>query len=294
LRSPFFKTWIALAVAAGLGAWIWFVEREKDPDAGEKLYTALEADAVTALSLAGGDETLRLEREGESWRLVAPIAVPADGAAVQDLIGAVERLEVDETLEGTGDRAADFGLDPPQRVLTLLGEGDAELALLELGAEVAGGSLVYARAPGRPDLFTVRSGIRTSLDKTAFDFRDRDLLHVARDSVVGLEVSGPEGEYALAKSGGEWHFTRPLETRAGRWSVDGLVGLVSGLRMEEVAAEEAESLAEFGLDPPARRVVVDAGESGRPPAPLSRLDNSLSICDFRSSAEYTSRFSQLA
>jgi hypothetical protein len=263
VSSPFFKTWIALGVAVALGAWIWFVERERDPDAGEKLYPALAADAVDVVSLAGGDETIRLERDAESWRLVEPVAVAADTATVEDLIGAVERLEIDETLAGTGERAADCGMDPPRRVLRLLDEDGQELARFELGGEVAGGGLVYARAPGRPDVFTVGSGIAGSLEKSAFDFRDRDLLHVERDAVVGLEVSGPEGEYALHKSGDEWRFTRPLETRAGRWSVDGLVGLVAGLRMEEVAAEQAESLAEYGLDPPARRVVVDAGEAGR-------------------------------
>jgi hypothetical protein len=263
MRSPFLKTWIALAVAVALGAWIWFVERERDPDAGEKLYPGLEASDVKAVSLTGGDETIRLERDGESWRLAEPIQVVADAASAGELIAAVGRLEIDETLEGTGTRAGDFGMDPPRRVVLLLGEGDAELARFELGGEVAGGSLVYARAPGRPDVFTVSSGIASSLEKSAFDFRDRDLLHVERDAVAGLEVSGPEGGYALQKTGDEWHFTRPVATRAGRWSVDGLVGLIAGLRMEEIAAEEADSLADYGLDPPARRVVVDAGEAGR-------------------------------
>jgi len=263
MRSPFLKTWIALAVAVALGSWIWFVERERDPDAGEKLYPTLQADSVKAVSLAGGDETIRLERDGEGWRLAEPIQVAADKGSVDELIGAVGRLDIDETLEGTGARAADFGMEPPRRVVRLLGDGDAELARFELGAEVAGGSLVYARAPGHPDVFTVSSSIASSLEKKSFDFRDRDLLHVARDAVSGLEVSGPEGDYTLEKSGDGWRFTRPLETRAGRWSVDALVGLVSGLRMEGVASEEAESLAGYGLDPPARRVVVNAGDSGR-------------------------------
>ena len=87
----------------------------------------------------------------------------------------------------------------------------------------------------------------SSLDKKPFDLRDRDLLHVKRDLVKTLEIAGPQGSYALAKTDkGEWAFTNPLATLAGRWTVDGLLGTVEGLRMESVAAEEAKDFKKFG------------------------------------------------
>lgn len=68
-------------------------------------------------------------------------------------------------------------------------------------------------------------------------------------------MAGPEGDYALARTdAGEWAFTEPLATRAGRWPVDGLLGTLENLRMESVAAEAAESLEPFGLDRPVRSV----------------------------------------
>ena len=60
--------------------------------------------------------------------------------------------------------------------------------------------------------------VEGGFDKKPFDLRDRDLLHVKRDDVRSLEVSGPEGAYALARTdAGEWAFTKPVATRAGRF-----------------------------------------------------------------------------
>jgi hypothetical protein len=82
--------------------------------------------------------------------------------------------------------------------------------------------------------------VESSFDKKPFDLRDRDILHLKRDDVRALELAGEGASYALAKDDkGEWAFTKPLATRAGRWSVDGLLGTVENLRMESVASEDA-------------------------------------------------------
>ena len=82
------------------------------------------------------------------------------------------------------------------------------------------------------------SFVESSFDKKPFDLRDRDLLHAPRGDVRTIEVRGPEGAYSLARTdAGEWAFTKPLATRAGRWKVDGLLGTLENLRMESVADE---------------------------------------------------------
>ena len=96
-------------------------------------------------------------------------------------------------------------------------------------------------SPAASKVYLLPSWVEGSFDKKPFDLRDRDLLHVKRDDVRQLEVTGPEGGYALARTdAGEWAFTKPLATRAGRWAVDGLLGTVESLRMESVAARERE------------------------------------------------------
>ena len=153
---------------------------------------------------------------------------------------------------------AEYGLASPSRTVAVAVEGVKDPLTVQFGAKAPDGGAVYARTPSSPKVFAVASWVESSFDKKPFDLRDRDLLHVKRDDVRQLEVTGPEGSYALARTdAGDWAFTKPLGTRAGRWSVDGLLGTVENLRMESVAAEDAKDpkeIAGFGLDPPARTV----------------------------------------
>ena len=207
--------------------------------------TVLAVDKAKAkeISLAAGRRRrIRLVKERPGWQVVAPFAAPADTAAVESILTSLEKLEADEVVVEQPTSLAEFGLDTPSRTITAVVEGARRPA----DRRSSGRSARTARRL-RPDRRPRRGstlvppGSRGTFDKKPFDLRDRDLLHVKRDDVRTLEVRGPEGGYALARTdAGEWAFTKPLATRAGRWSVDGLLGTLENLRMDSVAAEEAE------------------------------------------------------
>jgi hypothetical protein len=256
----FWKTGVALLVLAGLGSYIWFVERKREPrrEGEREKVTVLAVDKAKAkeisLAPAGGEE-VRLVKEGTAWKVAAPFHAPADTSAVESMLTSLEKLEADEVVVEQAANPAEFGLDTPSRSVTAIVEGAPAPLAVEFGAKSPDGSSVYARAASGPRVYLVPSWIEGSFDKKPFDLRDRDLLHVKRDDVRSLEVAGPEGSYALARTdAGEWAFTKPVATRAGRWSVDGLLGTVENLRMESVAAEAATDVTAYGLERPARRV----------------------------------------
>ena len=258
MKPPeFWKTYAALAVAAGLGAYIYFVESKKEekPDKPKEKVVSLDKTKVKELTLANeGKEEVKLVKDGTSWRLTAPEAAPADAKEAESLLSSLEGLEVDEVVTETPARLSEFGLDPPRSRVTVAPQGGAAQEVL-FGRKTPDEGSVYAKQPGKPRVFTVPSYSASVFDKKPFDLRDRDILHVQRDAVRTLGVTGPEGAYALARDErGEWGFTAPLPTRAGRWSVDGLLGNLETLRMESVAAENATDLKKYGLDKPARTV----------------------------------------
>jgi len=264
--SPFLKTYAVLVVAAALFAYIMLVESKK-PEGGSVKEKALVVDRAkvdTVTLTRQGSEATRLVKEGDAWRLAAPLSAPADAGEVDSLISAITNLEVSEVVSETPGKLADFGLEPPKAELALNVEGATEPVRLLLGDKAPDGANLYAKLPSQGRVFVVPSMIESSLDKKPFDLRDRDLLHVKRDAVKTLEIQGPEGAYALARDDkGEWAFTRPLATQAGRWSVDGLIGTVENLRMDSVAAEDAKDLKAFGLDKPARTVTLGLSDGGR-------------------------------
>ena len=256
----FWKTGVLLLVLAGLGSYIWFVERKQEPKPeGERAkVTVLAVDKAKAKEIslaAAGGETIRLVKEGAGWKVTSPFTAPADTSAVESILTSLEKLEADEVVVEQAANPAEFGLDKPSRTITAVVEGAPASLSVEFGAKAPDGSSVYARAAGTPKVYLVPSWVEGSFDKKPFDLRDRDLLHVKRDDVRSIEIAGPEGGYALARTdAGEWAFTKPVATRAGRWSVDGLLGTVENLRMDSVAADAATDLKAFGLDSPARAV----------------------------------------
>jgi hypothetical protein len=266
-RPPFLGTWVALAVAAGLGAYIYLVEmkREGGPDdkKKEKVF-AFDKSKVEGFSLAAaGQDEVTLVREPAGWRMTAPVAFSADAGEADSLVSTLESLESDAVVAESPSDLAEYGLATPRATVRLRVAGTSEPLVLQLGDKTPDSSAVYARVPSRGRVFTVPSFLESSLAKKPFDFRDRTVLHIQRDAVTSLDIKGPEGAYALAKDAkGEWAFVRPLATRAGRWSVDALVGTLEGLRMEAVAAENAGAadLARFGLAPPLRTITV--GQNG--------------------------------
>jgi len=256
----FWKTGVALFVFGGLFSYIWFVERKTEPkrEGEREKVTVLAVDKAKAkeITLApSAGETIRLVKEGTAWKVAAPFAAPADTSAVESILTSLEKLEADEVVVEQAANPAEYGLDQPSRKVTAVVEGAPAPLTVEFGAKSPDGSSVYARAGGSPKVYLVPQWTEGSFDKKAFDLRDRDLVHVKRDDVRSLEVSGPEGSYALARTdAGEWAFTKPVATRAGRWSVDGLLGTLENLRMDSVAAEAATDVKAYGLDEPTRTV----------------------------------------
>ena len=266
--SPFWKTYVALAVAAGLGAYIYFVERKRPEPSTEKpkekVFT-LDRSKVKAITLSpqGGDE-VRLVKEKDGWRMTAPTDVAADSTEVDSLLSTLESLQSEDVVTESPGPVAEYGLDKPKNTVSVTVEGAKDPLVLILGEKTPDGNAIYARTPARPRVFTVASYMEGSLGKKPFDLRDRDLLHVKRDAVRTLEVTGPEGGYALARNaGGEWAFTSPLATAAGRWSVDGLLGTLESLRMDSVADESPKDLKVYGLDKPARTIGLGLADGTR-------------------------------
>ena len=264
----FWKTGAALLVLAGLGSYIWFVERKREPkpEGEREKVTVLAVDKAKAkgISLAAtGGETIRLVKEGAAWKVAAPFVAPADTSAVESLLTTLEKLEADEVVVEQAANLSEYGLDQPSRTVTAVVEGAAAPLSVQFGAKSPDGSSVYARTGSAPKVYLVPSWIEGSFDKKPFDLRDRDLLHVKRDDVRSIEILGPEGGYALTRTdAGEWAFTRPVATRAGRWSVDGLLGTIENLRMESVAVDGATDVKPFGLDQPSRAVTLVLKDGG--------------------------------
>lgn len=267
MKGTFAKTGVLVAIAAGLLGYAYFVERQK-PAGDEKQKETLfsfEKPKVKALAIEPRDaEPIRLVKEAGGWKLVAPQAAAADTTSVETVVDALNGLNVDEVVSEAPSDLAEYGLGTPKATARVEIEGQAKPLVLLVGEKSPDGSGLYAKTDDKPRVFLIASWLGTNFEKKPFDFRDRDVLHLKGADVRTLEVSGPEGAYTLVKKDdGNWGFTAPLVTRAGRWAVDGLISALEGLRFDAVAADDAKDLKPFGLAKPARSVSVSLADGSQ-------------------------------
>jgi hypothetical protein len=262
--KAFWKTYVVLAVLAALVAYALLVEKKHVPSVAgeppakkhEKVFADLKRDKVKGLTIApASGDAVQLVKESGAWRMTAPQAVAAASSEVDSLLSSLESLEIEAKVPEPAAELGTYGLAAPTLTVGALVEGASEPVKLALGDEVPGQTQRFAKLATSASVFTVSSNVKATFEKKPFDLRDRDLLHARRDAVKAVEVTGPEGSYAVAKGERDvWTFTQPVATAADRWGVDRLLGSIESLRMESVAAEAAKDVKPFGLVKPTRVV----------------------------------------
>ena len=258
------STLVLLVVAIGLGAYIYFVERHRDPasapEPNEQLFT-FDADDLTELQVRAEDGTVtELRQDDGAWRVVAPIETAADDVAATSMAASLAGLEINRVLEEGPVDLEPFGLDAPALDISFAAGGDASQRLL-IGDETPTGADRYAKLEGSGRVFLIAGYHRTTFNKTTFDLRDKTVLEFDRDVLERLEIASGEETIEFARDGGDWRLAAPLAAAADFGTVEALIGSLGSGRMRAVESEAADALEEYGLDAPAHTVSLHAGSA---------------------------------
>jgi hypothetical protein len=287
---------VLFALVLGLGAFIWFYEREL-PSTEEravqekKVFGSLEAKDVLGLTLDRAGTKVRFERvepakaekeedkkddendadasldpAGEDdedagppaeWRLAEPLAARADGAAVNALLESLLALEKSRTLDAVDRKVS--GLDKPEAAIAVKTASGEKI--LELGAVVPPGGSRLAAFRGEKEGYVVSDAILTEVQKAPGDWRDRRIVPGDRETVARVVLRAPGNTVVLAKKDGVFRLESPLADAARREPVDDLLFNLTGLSAERFV-DAPPAAAEMGLAPP--QAVVEATVAGQP------------------------------
>lgn len=248
---------LALVVAA-LGAFVWFYEiqgaeqRSEEESASKRIFAGLSADAIEWIELRTDDgQNARLERAPAGWKLVAPLAFPADRFAADGVASTLAELEAEATFE-TPEPLENYGLggEPGLR----FGGGEKSFALRIGNSTPVGGNVYMADADAKK-VFAVASWRSNALKKTVKQLRDARVLDFDRAKVSRLVIESADGRVVLAKGEGGWRLAEPVDARADAEAVDGLLSDLQYLRADEFV-DAPPSDAELGLVEPWLRIEV--------------------------------------
>ena len=260
------STLILLAVAIGLGAYLYFVESERpvaDENAKAKVF-AYDAAKITQVEVksSSGDVTA-LRKTNDTWAIVKPVNAPADRNTVSDVVTNLANLEEQRVVDENAADLETFGLAEPRVELTFHVDGEKEPKRILLGDKTPAGTGIYAKLPAGNRVFLVEQTLETSADKSTFDFRDKTAIPFDQTKVTSLDLVSASETIRLEKSGDEWKLVKPIQAPADFVSVNGVIGQLQSAQITELKErpEEVKDLKQYGLDKPAVIATIGMGAS---------------------------------
>ena len=255
---------LALVVAA-LGAFVWFyeieggAEREKREAASKQLFPDVTAEQIQSIELRTEEGTnVRLERTAEAdWKIVAPLAAPADRFAVDGVASTLAELTPEATFD-TPEPLENYGLavEPSVRFRA----GDEDYALRLGNATPVGGNVYATDAEGKR-VVAIASWRKNALTKTLKQLRDGRVIDFDRTAVKGITLESADGRVVLARVDDGWRIAEPVDAKADADAVEGLLSDLQYLRADEFVDEPAAD-AVLGLDAPwlTAELALESGE----------------------------------
>ena len=252
-------TWNWVIVAAGLFAFIFFIERHRhEPDSKPALVLpALKTSAVTSVLVRAGQLEVRAERTNDAWQLISPMVYPAQAASIENLLAALEHLAPATCIKAAELRGRpkvdeEYGFNNPQASL-MLQQRDYQGQLL-IGALTTPGDQVFVQVVGAGDIYVVDAGLLKLLPRSVTDWRDTSLVDSPRLEFDRLTVTS-SGVKVLelqrnATNHYFWRMTSPLQARANNVRIAEALLKLQTLRVLQFVSDDAKAdLDSFGLKP---------------------------------------------
>lgn len=235
----------SLLLAAALGAYAYFgvFQKEQEELAAKetegKLFT-LDAEAIVSLEVEAEGETTTLEKRDGSWRITSPISARADDAAVTRLIGDLGRARYRRIVQEEGELRP-FGLEnPPIRVEARTEAGETAYIAVGLG-NTFDATYFVSNGPGR--VYIAESMVHSSLGKSTFHLRDKELVSLEAEEVERITIEGAK-RVELSRTEGGWKLDAPREAPADEKEVDDLLGKLLAFRATAFPDHETTKLGE--------------------------------------------------
>lgn len=241
---------IAAVVLAALSGLVWYSKQHPPNSATSTASTAtpklveIPEKNVRSIDLKKKDGTaVTLDHESGKWAITAPQPWRADQDAATSLFSSLNPVSADSVVE---DKAADlskYGLNAPSLTVTVH-ETNGKSDSIVFGDDVPAGSLVYASVNANPKVYAVASSVKSSLDKSANDLRDKRLLAFDTNKLTRVDLLSGKSDIEFGKNNqNEWQILKPEPYRADSFQVEELLRKLSDAKMDLSGSPDAEQKA---------------------------------------------------
>ncbi len=251
------NTFFWFVLAASLFAFIFFFERHlhSSSPGAVNIIPGLKPSEVTSVQISpAGAFEIRASRTNSAWLLTQPVVYPAQPAAIEMLLGALQKLTPATRISAgelrehrTAD--ADFGFDNPQFSIVI--EAGDQQWQLKVGNKTAPGDQVFLRVVGVDGAFVADADWLKFIPHSADEWRDTALVDSGGsfDWIV-LTNAAKVIELRRDATNHLWRMIRPLAARADSERINTALQQLQGARVSHFVTDDPKAdLAAFGLQP---------------------------------------------
>src|SRR5579863_2424309 len=235
---------VAVVLLAALGVGLYFSNKQKAAEAAKppsdtppKILSLVENDiSKVALKKKGADE-IDLERINNKWQITSPKPYPADQDAANQLITAIANVSSDRVVEDKASNLSAYGRNAPGIEVDITGKG-GKVSKLLIGDDTPTNSGPYAMLQGDPRVFTVASYVKTGVDKSVSDLRDKRLLTFDQDKLSRVELIAKKQDMEFGRDKDQWQIVKPKPLRADGLQVDEMLRKLKDAKMDLTLSDE--------------------------------------------------------
>ena len=216
-------------------------------DLRDKRLLTLAAEKVSRVDLIRKGEDLEFGRNKDSWQILKPKPLRADGTKVGDLVRDLTEAKMDLSTSEK-DAASAFAHASPIATAKLTSDSGSQ----ELQIRKDGKGDFYAKSDAAQGVYKVNSSLGTAVDKNLEDFRDKKLFDFGYNQPEKIELhNGTKSYYLTQGTGGSddwWSNGKKMDG----FSIDSVVSDLRDL--------SATKFVDSGFSNPTIEVTVISGK----------------------------------
>jgi len=229
-----------------------------------KLFDHAETDCKT-ITIKNINNEYVINNVDGTWEIqgMATVSKDAISTVISDIVN-ISATKIADSLENLSD----YGLDNPQATVTiLLNDGSTSTFLLGNAAPIS--NTFYLKKDGDNSIYTVYSGIESSINTKFEDKRDTSIDMVATDKITLISLKQEGKKEILLRGVFGDNSTNATSVITGMSmdqpypgiqldpsKTDGLINNISAFTLNEVVEENVSDFSKYGLDKPKLELMV--------------------------------------
>jgi len=237
------------------------VDKASAPE--EKLVTLASAD-IEKITLKKESETLTFKKDDKGdWLVAEPLETKADASEVNMLAEAFADLKIERVVEKEGGDPKKYQI--PLKEISIWSKGQTTPVKVLVGMENPLDKSLFAQKEGDKRIVLIPSAISTSLGKTLFDYRQKDVFKFETGDVTGIKLQTKDAKWDAQKKDDGWFLQAPLKAQAKEMKITGFLDALGNMKAKEFAAENksADDLKKYGLDKAEAKVTLAIPKSNK-------------------------------